>query len=115
MPSAPPAASFEPEGALLRPVSFADLPGYDGDDHLAAFAAYLRTAEVIASAGPELRSALPTPPALRAVCKRALAAEVETADQARRFFEAHFTPCRIETGEDPPAFLTGYYEPVVPG
>jgi len=35
--------------------------------------------------------------------------------QARRFFETHFTPCAIETGEEPPAFLTGYYEPVVSG
>ena len=106
---------FEPPGAHLRPVGFADLPGFAQDDHLAAFEVFLQSARSIAQGGPELRSALPAPQSLRAVCQLALQQTTASAAEARRFFENHFIPCRIETGEEPPAFLTGYYEPVVPG
>ena len=34
-------------------------------------------------------------------------------EQARRFFHAHFVPCRIETGADRHGFVTGFYEPEV--
>ena len=108
-------SSFEPVGARLRPVSFADLPGFAGDDHLAAFGAFLRSAQSIAAGGPELRAALPAPQSLRAICDAALRETITTPAQARRFFETRFTPCAIETGEEPPGFLTGYYEPVVCG
>ena len=110
-----PGSSFEPGGARLQPVGFADLPGFAQDDHLSAFAAFLRSARAIATGAPELRSALPAPDALRGVCAAASRETVTTQAQARCFFETRFTPCRIETGEAPPAFLTGYYEPVVPG
>jgi len=115
MAARPAPAALAPEGARLRPVDFADLPGFGEDDHLAAFETFLRTARLIAGGGAELRGALPAPPALRALCERAVAARVESGPQARRFFETSFTPCRIETGQEPSAFLTGYYEPVVPG
>jgi len=106
---------FEPPGAHLRPVGFADLPGFAQDDHLAAFEVFLQSARSIAQGGPELRSALPAPEPLRAVCQLALQQTIGSAAEARRFFETHFIPCRIETGEEIPAFLTGYYEPVVSG
>ena len=116
MESAPCTGSLqEPGGARLLPVAFADLPGYGADDHLGAFAAFLRSARVIASGGPELRGALPAPASLRAVCEAALRLTIGSAAEARLFFETHFIPCRIETGEEPPAFLTGYYEPLVAG
>ena len=106
---------FEPPGAHLRPVGFADLPGFAQDDHLAAFEVFLQSARSIALGARELRSALPAPASLRAVCQKALQATIGSPADARRYFESHFTPCRIETGEEPPAFLTGYYEPVVSG
>ena len=106
---------FEPSGAHLRPVGFANLPGFAQDDHLAAIKVFLQSARSIAQGAPELRSALPAPQSLRAVCQLALQKTIGSAAEARRFFESHFIPCRIETGEVPPAFLTGYYEPVVSG
>ena len=106
---------FEPPGARLRPVAFGDLPGYAQDDHLAAFEVFRLSARSIAQGAPELRNALPAPEALRAVCQLALQQTIGCAAEARGFFETHFIPCRIETGEDPPAFFTGYYEPVVSG
>ena len=104
---------FEPPGARLRPVDFAELPGYAQDDHLSAFKVFLRSARSIAQGVPELRKALPAPASLRAVCSLALGQTVGSVSEARQFFETHFIPCRIETGEEPSAFLTGYYEPVV--
>ncbi len=111
----PDGSSFEPGGARLRPVGFADLPGFSGDDHLAAFGAFLRSARSVAAGAQALRAALPPPQSQRAVCAAALRETITTPAQARRFFETRFTPCAIETGEEPPAFLTGYYEPVVSG
>ena len=108
-------SAFEPHGARLHPVSFADLPGYAQDDHLAAFEVFALSARSIAQGAPELRTALPTPKPLRAVCQLALRQAIGSPAEARRFFETHFIPCRIETGEEIPAFLTGYYEPVVSG
>ncbi len=104
-----------PGGARLRPVGFADLPGFGADDHLAAFKAFARSAGVIAAGAPQLRSALPAPTSLRAICELALCAPAASGDDARAFFETHFSPCRIDAGEASPAFLTGYYEPVVAG
>ena len=109
------ASPFEPVGARLFPVGFDDLPGYGQDDHLAAFEVFRLSARSIAQGAPELRNALPAPPSLFAVCQKALQQSVGSAAEARRFFETHFIPSRIQTGEEPSAFLTGYYEPVVPG
>jgi membrane-bound lytic murein transglycosylase A len=36
-----------------------------------------------------------------------------TAPQARRFFEEHFTPCRIMPEDGQSGFVTGFYEPEV--
>ena len=105
----------QPGGARLHPVSFAELPDFAEDDHLAAFAVFLRSAQGIVSGASELRAAMPAPDSLKAVCAAALREAISTAAEARRFFETHFMPCAIETGEQPPAFLTGYYEPVVSG
>ena len=110
-----PVSLFEPPGARLHPVAFADLPGYAQDDHLSAFNVFRLSAQSIAQGAPELRNALPAPASLRVVCAVALHETIGSAAEARQFFESHFIPCRIETDERPSAFLTGYYEPVVPG
>ena len=103
-------------GIMLEPVSFTDLPDYAGDDHLAAWQTFLRTARTIAAGEQAQRSALPPPPELVALCATALLAEVTTAGEARAFFERAFQPFRIIGPQSVgPAFLTGYYEPVVPG
>jgi membrane-bound lytic murein transglycosylase A len=112
---APAGCSIQLGGARLQTVSFAELPGFAQDDHLAAFAAFLRSAASIAASARELRGALPAPASLRAICAQALKEGVASSAQARRFFETWFTPCRILTGEESSAFLTGYYEPVVQG
>jgi hypothetical protein len=48
----------------LVPVAFADLDGFDADDHGAAFAAFVRTARAICAGEPVLRAARPASAAL---------------------------------------------------
>src|SRR5262245_28326552 len=104
-----------------RPVTFADVPGWANDDHLAAFKVFLKSCErVVASKRERLPSDVkaprPPPAALVATCGQALRAAEETTDKekARAFFEANFTPNAVEkkgqTGQ-----LTGYFEPLLEG
>ena len=103
----------------LKAVPFDSIPEFSGDDHYAAWQAFCRTARSIVGENTELRQALPTPPVLRRVCEAALRAQVTDTSRARAFFEDHFIPHRFvgpaRAGMDGPAFLTGYYEPVVEG
>ena len=101
----------------LVPVRLAELPGFDADDHLEAFAAFRRSAEALARGLPPLRAALPPDQGLRELCDAALSAPLPgSAAAARRFFEDHFAPFRIEPGDNTGlGLLTGYYEPVVAG
>ena len=84
---------------LYEPVSFAEVPGWADDDHLAAFAAFGASAQLVG--GTIGRT-------------QASASGVSTADQARVFFEAHFWPHRV-AHSGPRGMLTGYYEPVIAG
>lgn len=101
-------------GARLLPVAFDDLPGWAADDHAAAFATFLRTCRRLQETGDDLRPALAGPPALKSVCRMALAAGDLGTGEARRFFEEQFSAWSIapDIGE---GFLTGYYEPEVEG
>jgi membrane-bound lytic murein transglycosylase A len=48
---------------------------------------------------------------LAAACRSAAAIEATDAASARQFFEAHFTPYRVEGPKGPEGLFTGYYEP----
>lgn len=102
-----------PLSPLFRPVSFADLPGWQDDDHLAALEAFRRSAYQVlikpyrtgslgiafASFDAAYRDSRETPAADNA--------------GARTFFERHFTPAGISPGDGAQGFVTGFYEPVV--
>lgn len=100
-----------PTGADLEPESFSALPGWAGDDHAAAYAAFRRSAfralEKPYRTGTLGIEATAFAPAFAAA--RAMSAP--TAAEARTFFETHFRPFRIRprTGA---GFVTGFYEPV---
>jgi membrane-bound lytic murein transglycosylase A len=92
-----------------EPVTYADLPGWDSDDHAAALAAFCCSgARLLAKAETDGGAAAP---ALLAACR--LAATVPD-DGARAFFETRFTPHRV-VHNGPAGLLTGYYEPILPG
>lgn len=97
----------------LEPIPFDALPGWAEDDHAAAFRAFRLGAAALALHPPKTRALGIDAARLAEALRRAAGLPEDLdADQARRFFEAHFLPHRL----DPPAgFFTGYYEPVVPG
>jgi membrane-bound lytic murein transglycosylase A len=96
----------------LRPAGFNELSGWQDDDHAAALAAFRRGAAVLASHPPKRRASGLDAGALAAIIARAAALpSTLSAEEARLFFDAEFTPALIETD----AFFTGFYEPVVDG
>jgi membrane-bound lytic murein transglycosylase A len=111
-PPSPREAIVLEQGARLVPVAFSELDGWAQDDHDAAFAAFLRSCRRLAARAPELRAGTPASGDLAAACAAALAEAPRDREGARAFFEAHFTPYRVET--DSGGLLTAYYEPEVP-
>jgi membrane-bound lytic murein transglycosylase A len=111
-------AVSNPADFQLRLASFAALPGFAAEDHLAAFAVFRRSCKAIVAVTPDLRPARPPSPGLVAICGRALAADIATGPAAKAFFERHFRPWRIvprsDEGIAARGFLTAYYEPQVP-
>ena len=102
-----------------RPVTFADLPGWGQDDHLAAFKTFLKSCErVVANARDKgTDEKVPPPPAaLVAACDDAGRAsrDIKSKDNARAFFEQRFTPSSV-VHNGRPGVLTGYYEPLLNG
>src|SRR5262252_230583 len=98
----------------LEPVEWADLNGWSADDHAMAFATFL------ASCKPFLSSGRPHDPrpiyhGLLHACRRAVAAKIIGAAEARKFFEENFRPVRIARLGKSTGLLTGYYEPIVDG
>jgi len=90
-------------------VEFAQLEGWDKDDHRPAFAAFRKSCGKVLSREQGAKSALTD------VCKLAVMLTTKlSADDARLFFEANFEPHLI-TRPEKGAMLTGYFEPEVKG
>jgi membrane-bound lytic murein transglycosylase A len=102
----------------FEPIGFADLPGWAGDDHLSAFAAFLRSSGPVIdnAANAAVSGRIPPSHGLLEACRLALASrdEVRSGAEARAFFERYFAPSRIRH-DGPDGLLTGYYEPVLEG
>ncbi len=101
-----------------KPLAFADVPGWDQDDHAAAFKAFLRSCERVVATARERAAADKAPSAsasLVAACTAAkeLPAPVDKA-AAKAFFERYFIANAV-SHSGPRGLLTGYYEPLVQG
>lgn len=97
----------------FREKSFDDLPGWDEDDHLAAFAAFRRSAFHVLTKpyrsgglGVDFNAFTEAYAAARTVSPTDRA-------QARAFFEHHFIPAHIGGESGGTGLVTGFYEPVV--
>lgn len=77
-------------------LAFADLPGWAEDDHSAALLAFRKTCRMGQTAS---------------MCRAASRVARDKPEAARRFFERWFEPFEVS----PTGFLTGYYEPELPG
>jgi membrane-bound lytic murein transglycosylase A len=102
-------------GSQYIPLAWADIPGWNADDQLAAFRTFRASCRPIAAQ----RGAIPDPKALgvslRDPCRDARATEISDGTKARSFFEAHFVPVKISRLGEGDGFVTGYYEPVLQG
>jgi membrane-bound lytic murein transglycosylase A len=99
----------------FAPMPFGDLPYWVDDDHAAAFAAFLVSSRrLLERARDGLKP--DSPETLLQVARIAVdgAGHIQSADEARTFFETYFVPHRV-VHSAPQGLLTGYYEPVIPG
>lgn len=90
-------------------ISYADLAGWDSDDHAAALKSFLRFCERPDSASEGPTALRLSPEELNSLCSAAEKDATGSPASARRFFEDQFTPFRIAE----PGFVTGYFEPEV--
>jgi len=109
VPAPAPRPGPEPARALLRAVSFGEIPGWPDDAVTEAWPAFLAgCAALVASTA--------TAPIWREPCTAATAIDAQDSASVRAFFERHFTAYRAlapdgsETG-----VVTGYYEPLLNG
>ncbi|RWB27978.1 MAG: transglycosylase [Mesorhizobium sp.] len=97
----------------FREKSFDDLPGWDEDDHLAAFAAFRRSAFHVLTKpyrsgglGVDFNAFTDAYAAARTVLPT-------DRREARAFFERQFIPAQIRADSGGAGLVTGFYEPVV--
>jgi membrane-bound lytic murein transglycosylase A len=107
---------LEISGSQYAPVAWADIPGWNDDDHLEAYKAFRTSCKSISAEPPTL----PADPkglgsSLRDPCRAAKAADISDAAKARAFFEENFLPLRISRLGEGEGFVTGYYEPIIYG
>jgi membrane-bound lytic murein transglycosylase A len=109
------ALPFEISGSQYAPVAWADIAGWNDDDHLQAFKAFRLSCKPISAqrTSPAEPKALGI--SLRDPCRAARAADLSDGARARAFFEEHFLPLRISRLGENDGFVTGYYEPVIDG
>lgn len=98
---------------LFDQKTFADLPGWDGDDHLAAFAAFRRSAFHVLEKPYRTGSLGVDFAAFQPAYAEARSSAPADANAARAFFEKHFTPFRVSPETGGSGLVTGFYEPEV--
>ncbi|MFC5386619.1 murein transglycosylase A [Aquamicrobium segne] len=102
--------SFAP---FFEPSCFEALPGWELDDHLAAFAAFQRSAHHV-MVKPYKTGALGIRfEAFASAYEAARTALASDQEEARSFFERHFTPVYVKPEQGGQGFVTGFYEPEV--
>jgi len=97
------------------PLSWADIPGWNDDNHLAAFKTFRTSCKPIAA-----QHSLSSDPkalgiSLRDPCRAARTMDISDAAKAKAFFQTRFTPLKISRLGEGDGFVTGYYEPILEG
>jgi peptidoglycan lytic transglycosylase A len=98
---------------LFKSVDFEDCPGWADDQQLAAFQAFVRSAQRVQEKPYKSGSLGIGFEALAPIFADSRETLVESDQQARQFFEKWFRPARIEGTEAADGFVTGFYEPEV--
>jgi membrane-bound lytic murein transglycosylase A len=110
---------FEISGAQYLPLAWADVKGWDDDDHLAAYKTFRASCRSInaQNGAAEVKNgeAKALAGSLNEPCRVAKPLDLTDEAKAKSFFEENFTPLRISRLGEPAGFVTGYYEPVLEG
>jgi membrane-bound lytic murein transglycosylase A len=106
---------LEIAGSQYVPLAFSDIPGWDQDDHLAAFKTFRESCRPIAAQSPQPPEQRALGASLRDPCRLARATNISDSATARFFFEQNFMPLKISRLGEGEGFVTGYYEPVIEG
>lgn len=106
--------SGEGLGYRLEKLSFSELAGWNEDDPRPLFPGLKNCLDHIRSVKPYRTgslgiSSMDLVPAL----EEAADARIDTAQEARAFFESRFTPFAIRRDDGQPGFVTAFYEPEV--
>lgn len=108
--------------ARLQPIGYRELQGWQSDEAMDAYGAFLATCKAVSQSAVPLRNGLPLPDRLVNLCQVTNAGRAPSPANhftARKFFESNFQPYRImplgENGASREGFVTGYYEPEVAG
>jgi peptidoglycan lytic transglycosylase A len=112
------AANMKAPTVTYQPLAFSQIPGWDGDDHAAAFKAFLKSCEKVLAAGRERaagdKGQVP-PQGLVEACTAASRLSPRLGKElAKSFFERHFVANALQH-PGPQGLLTGYYEPMLEG
>jgi membrane-bound lytic murein transglycosylase A len=102
-------------GSQYAPMAWADITGWNEDDHLAAYKAFRVSCKAISQQKSPSSDPKALGISLQEPCRVARAADITDHAQARAFFEEHFRPLQISRLGEGAGFVTGYYEPVVEG
>ncbi len=104
-PAPPPAGPFS---RTLQPAKWSDLPGWNEDDHAAAWPAFIASCRGVASK--------PHGASWKRTCDLARAADGKPGHDPRRFFENQLKPYAILAADgNATGLVTGYYEPLLRG
>lgn len=96
-------AVVKPE--ILRPSTFAAMPGWDRDDLREAWQSFLASCSVLAKK-----------PEWKQPCAAATTVDIHDGDAIRTFFEAFFQPYQVFNPDgSEQGLVTGYYEPLLRG
>jgi len=99
--------------SLFSEKTFGELPGWDEDDHLAAFAAFRRSAFHVLHK-PYRTGALGVRfDAFTEAYAEARAVSPPNRSAAQAFFERHFVPVHVAAENGGAGLVTGFYEPEV--
>jgi len=93
--------------------SFGDLPGWDEDDHLAAFAAFKRSAFHVPTKPYRTGSLGVAFDTFAEAYTEARSVSLANRSEARCFFERHFVPALVTAEGGGAGIVTGFYEPEV--
>lgn len=107
------------DATKLTPTHYSALDGWGEDAHAAAYRLFAESCDVNASRSNAYQAKSEGPVGVREnwerVCSKASADPQPSNEAARAFFEANFSPYKVETESKSTGTLTGYYEPIIRG